>query len=124
MIRVRNLEELEQAYRSNAIDRFLISPDAEKTIKDSLEFNINLLVDAYGTEGKGGYLCVIEKRIDMPEGAKEYRAELTKYNLCADDWEFDDILVQTDSEEVHLQFFVMTEYNLLILYLQKGSEAE
>lgn len=124
MVKVKNLEELEQAYRSDAIGRFFVSPEAEKTIKDSLQFNINLLVDAYGTEGNGGYLCVIENRIDTPEGEGEYRAELSKYHLCADEWEFDDVLVQIGSEEIHLQVFVMTEYNLLILCRKKGSEVK
>ena len=122
MIIIKNLDELNEAYRSNKIDRLFISPEAKTVVKESLEFNLNLMIGAYGTEGDGGYLCIIENNIDSSEGEEEYRSELAKYNLSAEDWEFDDVLVQNGLFEVHLQLFVLTEYNLIILYMRKESE--
>jgi len=56
----------------------------------------------------------------VKDGADEYLAELAKFNLEPDMCEFDDLLVQSNTEETHLQLFAMTEYNVLLLYVRKG----
>ena len=116
---VRNYRELQEAYRTQEFERFLIAPDAERIIMASLEHNMKLLVGAFGQDGKGGYIRLICNSIDTEDGANEYLAELAKYNLEPEMCEFDDLLVQSNTEEVHLQLFAMTEYNLLLLYMKK-----
>lgn len=117
---VRNHRELLEAYRTEKFDRFLITPNAEGIIKESLEHNVQLLVDAYGEDGSGGYIRIIPSSIDAEDGANEYLAELAKFNLKPELCEFDDTLVQSGTEQIHLQMFAMTEYNLLLLYVKKG----
>ena len=117
---VRNRRELLEAYRTEEFGRLFITPDAEMIIKESLEYNLQLLVDAYGEDGSGGYIRIIPNSIDTKNGADEYLAELAKFYLTSELCEFDDRLVQTDTKQVHLQMFAMTEFNLLLLYVQKG----
>lgn len=117
---VRNHKELYEAYRTESFGRFLITQDAEQIIKESLERNVQLLVDAYGEDGRGGYIRIMPSSIDSEDGASEYLAELSKFNLTPEMCEFDDTLVQSDTEQIHLQMFAMTEYNLLLLYIKKG----
>ena len=117
---IRNHKELLEAYQTNVFDSFFIAPEAMITVSTSLEQNIKLLEDAYGDDGHGGYICIIPNSISTPDGANEYLAELAKYNLEPDMWEFDDVLVQSDTEQIHLQLFAMTEFNLLLLYVKKG----
>lgn len=117
---VRNHRELAETYRTEQFGRFLITPDAEGIIKETLERNLQLLEGAYGDEGAGGYIRLIPSSISDEDGANEYLAELAKFNLTADMCEFDDLLVKSDATEVRLQLFAMTEYNLLLLYVKKG----
>ena len=117
---IRNHKELLEAYQTNVFDSFFIIPEAMITVSASLEQNIKLLEDAYGDDGHGGYICIIPNSISTPDGANEYLAELAKYNQEPDMWEFDDVLVQSDTEQIHLQLFAMTEFNLLLLYVKKG----
>ena len=117
---VRNHKELYEAYRTESFGRFLITPNAEGIIKESLERNVQLLVDAYGDSGSGGYIRIIPSSIDTEDGANEYLAEMVKFNLTAEMCEFDDLLVKSDDEQIRLQMFAMTEYNLLLLYIKKG----
>ena len=117
---IRNHSELEEACQSEEFGRLLITPEAEKIIMDSLRFNVELLVDAYGGDGGGGYIVIIPNSIDTEAGANEYLAELGRHNLTPDMAEFDDLLVQSESEQVRLQLFAMTEFNLLLLYMKKG----
>lgn len=117
---VRNHRELFEAYRTEQFGKFFITPDAEGIIKASLECNVQLLVDAYGDSGSGGYIRIIPSSIDTEDGANEYLAELAKFNLTAEMCEFDDTLVQFGAKQIHLQMFAMTEYNLLLLYIKKG----
>lgn len=120
-MRIRNLNELEEASKSEEFARLFITPGAEQIITDSLRQNVELLVTAYGKSGRGGYICAIPHSISTEEGASEYLAELAVFNLQPDMWEFNDILVQSDTEQVHLQLFAMTECNLLLLYVKKGA---
>ena len=117
---IRNHKELLEAYQTNVFDSFFITPEAMITVSASLEQNIKLLEDAYGDDGHGGYIRIIPNSISTPDGANEYLAELAKYNLEPDTWEFDDVLVQSDTEQIHWQLFAMTEFNLLLLYVKKG----
>lgn len=120
-MRIRNLNELEEACKSEEFARLFIVPGAERLIMDSLRQNVELLVDAYGEDGSGGYISVIPYDISTEEGASEYLAELAVFNLQPDMWEFDDVLVRSATEQVRLQLFVLTEYHLLLLYVKKGA---
>ena len=119
---IRNHKELLEAYQTNVFDSFFITPEAMITVSTSLERNIKLLEDTYGDDGHGGYICIIPNNISTPDGATEYLAELAKYNLDPNMWEFDDVLAQSNTEQIHLQLFTMTEYNLLLLYVKKDGE--
>ena len=119
---IRNHKELLEAYQTNVFASFFITPDAMYTVSASLEQNIKLLEDAYGDDGHGGHICIIPNNISTQDGANEYLAELAKYNLEPDMWEFDDLLVQSETEQIHLQLFTMTEYNLMLLYVKKDGE--
>lgn len=55
-MRIRNLNELEEASKSEEFARLFITPEAEQIIMDSLRQNVELLVDAYGEDGSGGYM--------------------------------------------------------------------
>ena len=117
---IRNRKELEEAYQTEMFGRLFITPEAEDIIKENLERNLEMLIDAYGDDGAGGYIRIIPNSISTENGQKEYLAELDKYKLEPDDCEFDDVLVETDTKQIRLQLFVMTEYNLLILYVKDG----
>lgn len=117
---IRNHNELQEVCQSEAFGRLFITSDTRETIMESLNRHVKLLVDAYGEDGSGGYIYIIPHSITSAEGASEYLAELTKYNLEPDMCEFDDLLMQSPTEQVHLQLFAMTEYNLLLVYLKKG----
>lgn len=117
---IKNHKELQEAYQTKVFDRFFITPEARTIIMASLERNVKLLEDAYGSGGSGGYIRIISNSVSTEKGANEYLAELAKYNLEPDMWEFDDVLVQSDTEQIHLQLFAMTEFNLLLLYVKKG----
>ena len=117
---IRNRKELEEAYQTEMFGRLFITPEAESIIKENLERNLEMLIDAYGDDGAGGYIKIIANSISTEEGQNEYLAELDKFKLEPDDCEFDDILVQSDTEQVHLQLFAMTEFNLLLLYVKDG----
>jgi hypothetical protein len=118
---IHNFKELDEAYQTEKVfDRLFITPNAEYTIKENLGINLEMLVDAYGDDGDGGYIKVIPNSISSEDGEEEYFAELAKYGLEPDGYEFDDVLVKSDTEEVHFQLFVMTEFNLLILYVKDG----
>lgn len=119
---IRNHKELLAAYQTNVFDSFFITPEAMITVSASLERNIKLLADSYGDEGHGGYIRIIPKSISTEEGTNEYLAELAKYNLEPNMCEFDDLLVQSETEQIHLQLFTMTEYNLMLLYVKKDGE--
>jgi len=93
---VRNHRELFEAYRTEEFGRFLITPDAGRIIKASLEHNMKLLVDAYGEDGSGGYIRIISSSIDTEEGANEYLEELAKHNLEPEMCEFDEVLLEHD----------------------------
>lgn len=112
---------MEEASKSEEFSRLFITPGAEQIIMDSLWQNVELLVDAYGEDGSGGYISIIPHSISTEEGTSEYLAELAVYNLQPDMWEFDDLLVQSENEQVRLQLFAMTECNLLLLYVKKGA---
>lgn len=112
---------MEEACKSEEFARLFIMPEAEQIIMDSLRQNIELLVDAYGEDGSGGYISIIPHSISSEEGASEYLAELAVHNLQPDMWEFDDLLVQSENEQVRLKLFAMTECNLLLLYVKKGA---
>lgn len=112
---------MEEARKSEEFARLFIMPEAEQIIMDSLRQNIELLVDAYGEDGSGGYISVISHSISTEEGESEYLAELAVFNLQPDMWELDDLLVQSENEQVRLQLFAMTECNLLLLYVKKGA---
>ena len=116
---IRNRKELEEAYQTEMFGRLLITPEAEGVIKENLERNLEMLIDAYG-DGVGGYIRIIPNSISTENGQKEYLAELAKYKLEPDDCEFDDVLVETDTKQIRLQLFAMTEYNLLLLYVKDG----
>ena len=117
---IRNKQELLEAYRTEEFGRFLIAPEAEVLIKESLERNVKMLVEAYGEEGYGGYIRIIPNSIDTEDGANEYLAELAKFSLTPEMCEFDEVLLEYDAQRIHLQLFAMTEYNLLLLYIKKG----
>ena len=117
---IRNYRELEETYQTDVFDRFFITPEAEGIIKENLQRNLELLVDSYGDEGAGGYIRIIPNSISTEEGRNEYLAELAKWNLQPDDYEFDDRLVQSDTESIHMLLYVMTEYNLVLLYVKDG----
>ena len=119
-MRIKNLNELEEASKSEEFARLFIMPGEEKIIMDSLRQNVELLVDAYGEDGSGGYISVIPHSISTEEGASEYLSELAAFNVQPDMWEFDDVLAQSDTEQVRMQLFAMTECNLLLLYIKKG----
>lgn len=119
-MRIRNQNELEEASKTEVFARLFIAPEAQQVIMDSLRQNVERLVDAYGEDGRGGYISIIPHDISGEEGANEYLAELARYNLEPDMCEFDDLLVQSETENIHLQLFSMTEYNLLLLYMKKG----
>lgn len=122
MITVKNRKDLEAVYQSEMIDRLFVSSEAEGVLKESLEKNVDVLVEAYGENGDGGGICIITDSLSTREGQDEYFELLQRYHLEPDMWEFNDILVQTEKEKVCLQLFVMTEYNVLVLYrIQKGS---
>ena len=116
---IRNFQELE-AYETEMFGRLLITPEAEGVIKEILECDLQMLIDAYGDDGAGGYIRIIPDSISTEEGQSEYLAELAKYNLEPDDSEFDDVLVETDTKQIRLQLFAMTEFNLLLLYVKDG----
>ena len=115
-----NHNELMEAFQTSVFERFFITLDAEQVIKESLEHNIEMLVDVYGENGAGGYIRIIPENISTKEGIEGYFSELSKYALKADESEFDDILVQSDTKQVHLQLFAMNEYHLLLLYVKDG----
>ena len=117
---IRNRKELEEAYQTEMFGRLFITPEAEDIIKENLEHNLKMLIDAYGDDGAGGYIRIIPNSISTENGQKEYLAELAKYKLEPDDCEFDDVLVETDTKQIRLQLFVITEHNLLILYVKDG----
>lgn len=119
---IRNHKELLDAYQTSVFDSFFITPQAMFIVSESLERNIKLLEEAYGSGGSGGYIRIISHSLSTEEGINEYLAELSKYNLEPDMWEFDDLLVQSETEQIHLQLFAMTEFNLLLLYVKKGGE--
>lgn len=119
-MRIRNLNELEEASKTEVFARLFIVPEAEQVIMDSLRQNVERLVDAYGEDGGGGYISIIPHDISGEKGANEYLAELARFNLEPDMCEFDDLLVQSETEQIHLQLFAMTEYNLLLVYMEKG----
>ena len=120
-MRIKNHKELKEAYLSHVMDRFFITPEAENVIKDALEYNLKLLTDSYGEDGGGGYIEVLAKDITTDEGLAEYSGILTEYNFNSDDCEFDDCLVTSGKESVHMQLFVLTEYHLILLFLSKGA---
>lgn len=117
---IRNHKELLDAYQTSVFDSFFITPQAMFIVSESLERNIKLLEEAYGSGGSGGYIRIISHSLSTEEGINEYLAELSKYNLEPDMWEFDDLLVKSETEQIHLQLFAMTEFNLLLLYVKKG----
>ncbi|MCQ2497708.1 MAG: hypothetical protein MJ133_01875 [Lachnospiraceae bacterium] len=116
---IRNHRDLERAYQEHVLDRLFITPDAERIIKQSIEMNLNILLEAYKNED-GGYIKIITNSITTKEGREEYMAELAKYNLESSICEFNDLLVSSGSESVFVQLFAMTEYNLVLVYLVKG----
>ena len=96
---IRNRKELEEAYQTDVFDRFFITPEARRIIKENLHRNLELLVDSYGDEGAGGYIKIIPNSISTEEGQNEYLAELAKWNLQPDsislepfEQKFDDIV--------------------------------
>ena len=117
---IRNRKELEEAYQTEMFGRLFITPEAESIIKDNIESNLEMLIDAYGDDGAGGYIRIIPNSISTEDGQSEYLAELAKYKLEQEDCEFNDILVESDTEQIRLQLFAMTEYNLLLLYVKDG----
>ena len=117
---IRNRKELEEAYQTEMLGRLFITPEAEDIIKENLERNLEMLIDAYGDDGAGGYIRIIPNSISTEDGQSEYLAELAKYKLEQEDCEFNDILVESDTEQIRLQLFAMTEYNLLLLYVKDG----
>ena len=78
---IRNCKELEEAYQTELFGRLLITPEAEGMIKENLERNLEMLIDAYGEDGIGGYIRIIPDSISTEEGQSEYLAELAKYKL-------------------------------------------
>ena len=119
-VKIKNNSDLQKAYQDKVLDSFFITADVESIIKKSLEDKVKLLVDAYGENGEGGYIKIIRQNISTQEGMKEYKDVLSKYNLIPDMWELDDVLVCSESKEVHLQLFAVTEFNLVIMYLMNG----
>lgn len=119
-VKIKNNSDLQKAYQDKVLDSFFITADAESIIKKSLEDKVKLLVDAYGENGEGGYIKIIRQNISTQEGMKEYMDVLSKYNLIPDMWELDDVLVCSESKEIHLQLFAVTEFNLVIMYLMNG----
>ena len=117
---ISNRKELEEACQTEMFGRLFITPEAEGIIKENLESNLEMLIDSYGDDGAAGYIRIIPNSISTEEGQSEYLAELAKYMLEPDDSEFDDVLVETDAKQIRLQLFVMTEYNLLLLYVKDG----
>lgn len=117
---IRNRKELEEAYQTEMFGRLFITPEAESIIKENLERNLEMLIDVYGDDGAGGYIRIIPNSISTEDGQSEYLAELAKYKLEQEDCEFNDILVESDTEQIRLQLFAMTEYNLLLLYVKDG----
>lgn len=119
-MRIRNHKELIEAFQTSEFERLFVTLDAESVIRESLEDSIEMLVGTYGENGAGGYIRIITESISTREGEEEYFSELSRYALKADESEFDDILVQSDTKQVHLQLFVMNEYHLLLLYVKDG----
>lgn len=119
-MKIRNHNELQEVCQSEAFGRLFITPDAEQIIIEALKLNVELLINSYDEVGSGGYIYIVPHSITSAEGENEYLAELAKYNLEPDMCEFDDLLVQSETEQIHLQLFTMTEYNLLLLYMKKG----
>ena len=69
---IRNHKDLERAYQEHILDRLFITSTAEKIIKESIEMNLNILVDSYGENGDGGYIKIITNCITTKEGRLEY----------------------------------------------------
>ena len=58
-MRIRNQNELEEASKTEVFARLFIAPEAQQVIMDSLRQNVERLVDAYGEDGRGGYISII-----------------------------------------------------------------
>lgn len=116
---IRNHRELQEVCQSEEFGRLFITPDAEQKIMDSLKLNVELLVSSYGEDGSGGYISIIPHSISTEKGESEYLAELAKFNLEPDAWEYDDLLAKSELEEVRLRLYILTEQHLLLLYVKQ-----
>ncbi len=120
MYKITNLKDLDEVVKSGGLQTFFISSDAENAVMEALYDNMHILQSNYGDKGEGGYICILTEPDKVRE---EYSAELQKFYLADDGYEYDTILAMDDTAEIHLRLFVMTEYHLLLLFKkQVGAE--
>ncbi len=119
MIILKNKTDLEAAVSQNMLTPLFASGKIEKAVLDTIENNIALLTENYGDEGEGGYIAVITDPIDDVLGRDEYLAEFEKYHLAPDDYELEERLGTAGKCEVLMELFVMTEFNVVIIFRKK-----
>lgn len=114
MVRIKNMKELEDAVSAGLLEPLFLSKDAGDAAMEAIRCNLDILVQNYKSEGAGGYLCLLTD--EFRSAQEEYLAELGKYNLSPDDYEYDSIIATCDGFELHTMLFILTEYHLLFVY--------
>ncbi len=121
MIILKNNKDLETALSQNLLLPLFMSEEVEKEVLDAINRNLELLTENYGCGGDGGYIAIITDPIDDAPGKDEYFAELEKYHLSPDCYEFEDRLGTVDGYEVLMELYVLTEFNTVIIFRKKVS---
>ena len=122
MIKIQNREELDAVIEATRdLEPLYLNNETEQCLYEVLYDNIAILTKSYGEYGDGGYICIITDSISTETGLNEYLGELEKYNLeeIPDGYEYDDVLGTDGKEEVHIQLFALTEFNLIFVFRKK-----
>lgn len=120
MLKMKNRTELEAAYKSKTFNNLFPTADIRTAVKKVLNENMNILTTSYGVNGEGGFIAIISNSLSAKEGLDEYNELLNQYSLEPDDCEYDDIIGTFDAGDIHLELFVISDFNLLLLYVRKG----
>lgn len=122
MIKVTNKEDIEKVIKSVSVKDTYTSSEIQ-AIKQTLEFNVEILTETYGDTGSGGYIAIMDLDGKSLEVYKEIENELSKFSLRQDDYEYDDVISHSAETEVHFRLYIMTEYHLMLIY-KKGRDCD
>ena len=116
MITIINQEGLNEIIGKGVLKPLFLTSEVEQAVIEALSDNIAIYTENYGSGGSGGFIGVITENITAGVGMNEYISVLSQYHLEPDEWEFEDLLGSNGEYDVQMQLFVLTEFNILLIF--------